>query len=123
MNALCAADSLLVTLQCEYLALEGLGQILGVVEQLRESGANPNLRVAGIAMTMFDNRTRLSYDVWEEVGSHYPELMFRTAIPRSVRLSEAPSFGQTAMEYDPGGPGTEAYRKLASEVMKRFKLK
>ena len=120
MNALCAADSLLVTLQCEYLALEGLGQILGVVEQLRESGANPILKIGGIAMTMFDNRTRLSYDVWEEVGSHYPELMFRTAIPRSVRLSEAPSFGQTIFEYDPTGAGARAYRALADEALARF---
>lgn len=120
MNALCAADSILVTLQCEYLALEGLGQILGVVEKLRKSGANPKLKVGGIAMTMFDNRTRLSYDVWEEVGSHYPELMFHTAIPRSVRLSEAPSFGQTIFEYDHAGAGARAYRVLADEALARF---
>ena len=120
MNALCAADSLLVTLQCEYLALEGLDQILSVVEQLRHSGANPSLEVGGIAMTMFDNRTRLSYDVWEEVGVHYPKLMFRTAIPRSVRLSEAPSFGQTIFEYDPTGAGAQAYRALANEALLRF---
>ena len=120
MNALCAADYLLVTLQCEYLALEGLGQILGVVDQLRDSGANYDLKVGGIAMTMFDNRTRLSYDVWEEVGTHYPQLMFRTAIPRSVRLSEAPSHGQSIFEYDPAGPGAQAYRNLADEVLARF---
>lgn len=120
MNALCAADSLLVTLQCEYLALEGLSQILGVVEQLRASGANPNLNVGGIVMTMFDNRTRLSYDVWEEVGRHYPQLMFHTAVPRSVRLSEAPSFGQTIFEYDPDGAGSQAYRTLATEVAARL---
>ena len=120
MNALCAADSLLITLQCEYLALEGLGQILSVVGQLRKSGANPNLKVGGIAMTMFDNRTRLSYDVWEEVGSHYPELMFHTAIPRSVRLSEAPSFGQTIFEYNPAGAGARAYRALADEALARI---
>ena len=120
MNSLCAADFLLVTLQSEYLALEGLGQILNVVEQLRNSGANPELAVGGIAMTMFDNRTRLSYDVWEEVAAHYPDLMFRSAIPRSVRLSEAPSFGQTIFEYDPDGAGAKAYDALAQEVLARF---
>jgi len=71
-------------------------------------------------MTMFDNRTRLSYDVWEEVAAHYPDLMFRSAIPRSVRLSEAPSFGQTIFEYDPDGAGAKAYDALAQEVLERF---
>jgi len=123
MNALAAADYLLVTLQCEYLAMEGLGQILNVVETLRSAGANKKLQVGGIVMTMYDSRTKLASQVVAEVKKHLPKEIFKTKIPRSVRLSEAPSFGQTAMEYDPGGSGTEAYRKLASEVMKRFKLK
>ena len=105
MNSLCAADHLLVTLQSEYLALEGLGQIIGVIEQLQRAGANPELSLGGIVMTMYDNRTRLSYEVWQEVSSHYPHKVFRTAIPRTIRLSEAPSFGKTIFEYDPGSLG------------------
>ena len=120
MNSLCAADLLLVTLQSEYLALEGLGQIVGVVNQLRESGANPGLSLGGIVMTMYDNRTRLSFEVWQEVNLHYPEEIFRTAIPRTVRLSEAPSFGKTIFEYDPNGPGAKAYLALGKEVRSRF---
>jgi chromosome partitioning protein len=123
MNALAAADYLLVTLQCEYLALEGLGQILKVVDTLRSAGANNKLAVGGIIMTMFDARTKLASQVVDEVKTHLPKEIFKTIIPRSVRLSEAPSFGQTALEYDPSGPGAEAYRKLAAEVIKRFKLK
>jgi len=120
MNSLCAADYLLVTLQSEYLALEGLGQIAGVVEQIKDSGANPNLSLGGIVMTMYDNRTRLSYEVWQEVNQHYPKEIFGTAIPRTVRLSEAPSFGQTIFEYDPDGQGSKAYLAFAKEVQARF---
>ena len=120
MNSLCAAHYLLVTLQSEYLALEGLGQIAGVVGQLKNSGANPDLALGGIAMTMYDNRTRLSYEVWQEVNEHYPNEIFRNAIPRTVRLSEAPSFGKTIFEYDPGGQGAKAYLAVAKEVMARF---
>ena len=120
MNSLCAADFLIITLQSEYLALEGLSQITGVIKQLKESGANPNLELGGIAMTMYDNRTRLSYEVWQEVNKHYPDEIFRTAIPRTVRLSEAPSFGKTIFQYDPNGVGAKAYLALAKEVNKRF---
>ena len=120
MNSLCAADFLLVTLQSEYLALEGLSQITGVIKQLKESGANPGLELGGIAMTMYDNRTRLSYEVWQEVNRHYPDQIFRTAIPRTVRLSEAPSFGKTIFQYDPNGIGSKAYMALAKEVKERF---
>lgn len=120
MNSLCAADHLLVTLQSEYLALEGLGQIVGVIDQLKVAGANPNLSLGGIVMTMYDNRTRLSYEVWQEVSSHYPNEVFRTAIPRTVRLSEAPSFGKTIFEYDPRSLGAQAYASLTKEVIKRF---
>ena len=120
MNSLCAADFLLITLQSEYLALEGLSQITGVIRQLKESGANPDLELGGIAMTMYDNRTRLSYEVWQEVNRHYPDEIFRTAIPRTVRLSEAPSFGKTIFLYDPNGIGSKAYMALAKEVKQRF---
>lgn len=120
MNSLCAADHLLVTLQSEYLALEGLGQIIGVVEQLKNAGANPTLSLGGIVMTMYDNRTKLSYEVWQEVLKHYPAKVFKTAIPRTIRLSEAPSFGKTIFEYAPESLGAKAYLSFAREVVRRF---
>ena len=120
MNSLCAADHLLVTLQSEYLALEGLGQIVGVIDQLKSAGANPELSLGGIVMTMYDNRTRLSYEVWQEVTNHYPDKVFRTAIPRTIRLSEAPSFGKTIFEYDPKSLGAQAYLAFTKEVVDRF---
>lgn len=123
MNSLAAADHLLIALQCEYLALEGLSQILKVVEQLREAGVNPNLSVGGILMTMFDIRTNLSRQVVQEVNQHFPELVFKTVIPRSVRLSEAPSFGQSIFDYDALSSGAAAYTSLAREVMRRFDLR
>lgn len=122
MNSLAAADYLLIALQCEYLALEGLGQILRVVESLRNAEANPRLEVGGIVMTMFDVRTRLSRQVVDEVREHLPDKIFETVIPRTVRLSEAPSFGQTIFEYDAASPGSFAYRALAKEVITRFGL-
>ncbi len=123
MNSLALADYLLIALQCEYLAMEGLSQILNVVEQLRQAGVNTKLSVGGIIMTMFDVRTNLSRQVVEEVRKHFPELMFESLIPRSVRLSEAPSFGQSIFEYDPLSSGATAYNKLSAEVAKRFGLK
>lgn len=123
MNSLAAADYLLIALQCEYLALEGLSQILKVVEQLREAGVNPELQVGGILMTMFDIRTNLSRQVVQEVTQHFPELIFKTVIPRSIRLSEAPSFGQSIFDYDPHSPGATAYTKLGQEIIRRFTLK
>ena len=123
MNSLAAADYLLVALQCEYLALEGLGQILSVVDRLHEAGVNDDLQVGGIIMTMFDIRTNLSREVVEEVRTNLPDQIFETVIPRTIRLSEAPSFGQSIFEYDKTTPGSTAYRKLAKEVIKRFDLK
>ena len=120
MNSLCSADFLVVTLQSEYLALEGLGQIVDVVKQLKNSGANPELSLGGIVMTMYDNRTQLSYEVWLEALKHYPKETFKTAIPRTVRLSEAPSFGKTIFEYDRKSPGAIAYLSLAKEMRKKF---
>jgi chromosome partitioning protein len=123
MNSLSAADYLLVALQCEYLAMEGLSQILRVVNQLKESGVNDQLSVGGIIMTMFDVRTNISRQVVDEVKKHFPELLFKTLIPRSVRLSEAPSYGQSIFQYDPLSSGAKAYAKLGQEVIERFQLK
>jgi chromosome partitioning protein len=123
MNALAAAHYLLIALQCEYLALEGLGQILKVVEQLRDADVNPKLQVGGILMTMFDVRTNLSRQVVDEVKKHFPDKIFDTVIPRSIRLGEAPSYGQTIFEYDPLSASATAYKAFAKEVAKRFDLK
>ncbi|HEX9784540.1 MAG TPA: ParA family protein, partial [Opitutaceae bacterium] len=122
MNSLAAAQYLLIALQCEYLALEGLGQILKVVERLHDAGVNPDLSVGGIIMTMYDVRTNLSRQVVDEVRSHLPEKIFQTVVPRTVRLSEAPSFGKTIFEYDATSPGSSAYRNLTKEVIERFNL-
>ncbi|MFL6583718.1 MAG: ParA family protein [Chthoniobacterales bacterium] len=121
-NALAAADELLTPIQCEYFALEGLVKIVRVVDQVRHSGANVRLKIGGIVMTMFDNRTKLSAQVVTEVRKHFPELLYETVIPRSVRLSEAPSFGKSVLEYDPSGAGARAYRALADEFLRRHKL-
>ncbi len=123
MNSLAAADHLLIALQCEYMALEGLGQILKVVDRLKTAGVNPSLDVGGIIMTMFDSRINLAKQVVEEVRSHLPDKIFNTLIPRTVRLSEAPSFGKPIFAYDPHGPGATAYRALGKEVAERFNLK
>jgi len=122
MNALAVADHLLIALQCEYLALEGLGQILRVVDQIKDAGVNPKLTVGGIIMTMFDVRTNLSREVVNEVRRAFPKAIFQTAIPRTVRLSEAPSHQQTIYEYDKSSAGAAAYRALTKEVKKRFSL-
>jgi len=122
MNSLAAADYLLITLQCEYMALEGLGQILRNVERLRTAGINAAIELGGVVMTMYDVRTNLSKQVVDEVRKHLPEKLFTTVIPRTVRLSEAPSFGQTIFAYDPASSGALAYRALAKEVIARFGL-
>src|SRR5436309_11017623 len=118
-NALAAADELLTPIQCEYFALEGLVKIVRVVEQIRDSGANDRLEIGGIVMTMFDSRTNLSTQVVADVRKHFGERVYRTVIPRTVRLSEAPSFGKSVLEYDPSGTGATAYRALAKEFLKR----
>jgi chromosome partitioning protein len=123
MNSLAAADQLLITLQCEYLALEGLGQILRNVERLKTAHVNDDLQLGGVVMTMFDSRTNLAKQVVDEVRQHLPDKIFDTVIPRTVRLSEAPSFGKPIFAYDPHGPGALAYRGLAKEVIERFRLK
>jgi chromosome partitioning protein len=123
MNSLAAADYLLIALQCEYMALEGLGQILKNVDRLKSAGVNPALELGGVVMTMFDTRTSLSRQVVEEVKKHLPDKIFDSVIPRTVRLSEAPSFGQTIFAYDPMSPGATGYRNLAKECIERFGLR
>lgn len=120
-NALSAADELLIPIQCEYYALEGLGKLVGVMDQIRDSGANPTLAMSGLLMTMLDVRTNISAAVVRDVREHFEEVVFDAAIPRSVRISEAPSFGKTILEYDPKGPGATAYRVLAKEFLERQK--
>ena len=123
MNSLAAADYLLIALQCEYMALEGLGQILRNVDRIKSAGVNSGLELGGIVMTMFDIRTNLSRQVVDEVKKHLPDKIFDTVIPRTVRLSEAPSFGKTIFAYDPLSPGATAYTNLAKEIIRRFDLK
>ena len=122
-NALAAADALMVPVQCEYLALEGLSIITRMIQQLRESGANAGLELEGIVMTMYDGRTRLAAQVVEEVKSHFGTQVYETCIPRNVRLSEAPSYGQPVTAYDSRSVGAEAYRALAREFLRRQKLR
>ena len=121
-NALAAADELLTPIQCEYFALEGLVKIVRVVEQIRNSGANDRITMGGIVMTMFDSRTNLSSQVVADVREHFSERVYDTVIPRTVRLSEAPSFGKSVLEYDSGGTGAAAYRAMAKEFLKRHSL-
>jgi chromosome partitioning protein len=121
-NALAAADEILTPIQCEYFALEGLVKIVRVVEQVRDSGANDQLQIGGIVMTMFDSRTNLSGQVVSDVRKHFGKRVYHTVIPRTVRLSEAPSFGKSILEYDPSGGGASAYRVLAREFIRRHSL-
>ena len=121
INALAAATDLVVPVQCEYYALEGLGQLLGTAERIRRS-LNPDLRITGFVLTMYDARTKLSGQVAAEVRSHFGDAVFATVIPRSVRLSEAPSFGEPVLTLDPSARGSIAYRLLAAEVEARYGL-
>ena len=118
VNALAAADAVLVPVQCEYLALEGLGQVVESIERVRQH-LNPRLKLAGLLLTMADGRTNLSLQVEAEVRRHFPELTFHSVIPRSVRLGEAPSHGQSVLRYDPASRGAVAYAALADELMGR----
>ena len=121
MNALCAADGLLIPMQCEYYALEGISVILSLLEKLRASGAAPRLALEGIVMTMYDMRTNLSQQVVAEIRTHFPDKIYDALIPRSVRLAEAPSHGMSVIDYDPDCTGAAAYRQLAREFLKRRK--
>lgn len=119
MNALTTADAAMVPIQCEYYALEGLTVIHNLLDRLRNSGANPGIRMEGIVMTMFDGRTNLAAQVVKEVRQHFGSLVYSSLIPRNVRLSEAPSFGRPITLYDPASKGAEAYRALAREFLQR----
>jgi chromosome partitioning protein len=118
VNALVAGDEVLIPIQCEYYALEGLGQLLRNVDLVR-GHLNQRLHVSTILLTMYDARTRLAAQVAEEVRTHFPEPVLRTTIPRSVRISEAPSYGQTVMTYDPGSSGALSYLEAAREMAER----
>jgi len=120
-NALAAADEILVPIQCEYYALEGLGLLMEVTERIRACGANPHLAISGLLMTMYDGRTNLNPAVVKEVRNHFEEVVYDTIIPRTVRFAEAPSHGRTIFEHDPNGAGAEAYRALAVELLEREK--
>ena len=120
LNALVAADSILVPMQCEYYALEGLSALLKTIDKVRK-GLNSKLRIEGVVLTMFDARNRLSHEIAREVEKHLPAEVFQAVIPRNVRLSESPSHGLSALEYDPKSAGAEAYRGLAAELAARMK--
>jgi len=118
-NALAAADEILTPIQCEYFALEGLVKIVRIVEQVRDSGANPQISIEGILLCMVDSRQNLTEQVAGEVRQHFGDRVYDTPIPRNVRLAEAPSFGKTILEYDAAGTGARAYRALAEEFIER----
>lgn len=118
INSLVAADELLIPVQAEYYALEGLGQLLQTIELIR-THIKPDLKVLGAVITMFDKRTRLSEDIMNELYQYFPDSIFRTVIPRTVRLAEAPSFGKSILHYDPRGKGARAYERLARELLGR----
>jgi chromosome partitioning protein len=120
LNAFAAADRLLVPLQCEYYALEGISMIHRVVGQLRDNGVNPGLDLLGVVMTMFDGRTRLSAQVVEEVRKHFGAAVFDTVIPRTTRLAEAPSHGKPIIYYDKYSAGASAYEVLTQEILHRL---
>ena len=120
LNAFVAAHKLVVPLQCEYYALEGISMITRVLTQIQTSGANPNLELLGVVMTMFDGRTRLSQQVVSEVRQHFGDRVFETVIPRTTRLAEAPSFGKPIIHYDPYSTGSAAYEVLAQELLQRL---
>jgi chromosome partitioning protein len=118
VNALVAADAVIIPIQCEYLALEGLTQLVQTIQLVQQS-LNPRLRIAGMAMTMYDSRTHLALQVVEEVATHFPELIFRAIIPRSVRIAEAPSYGEPLVSFDPRSRGAQAYEELTKELLAR----
>ncbi len=118
VNALCAADFVIVPVQCEYLALEGLAQLMQTISLVREN-LNPRLELFGLVMTMFDPRARLSTQVIQEVRAHFPNELFETWIPRNVRVAEAPSFGEPLVKFDIHSRGAEAYEKLTNEFLMR----
>ncbi len=120
INALTAADSVLIPVQAEYYALEGLTQLLGTIQRVRD-GLNPNLNLLGVAVTMFDGRTSLSENVYNELKKHFGQKLFKTVIPRNVRLAEAPSYGKSILAHDKWSKGARAYKSLAKEIDKNVR--
>lgn len=120
VNALTAADQLIIPIQCEFYALEGLSKIIDSSNMVKKR-LNPDLDIFGVVLTMYDKRTSLAKQVSEEVANYFGKKMFSTKIPRTVRLSEAPGFGQPIIKYDANGKGSKAYRELSEEVVKRYK--
>lgn len=118
LNALAAADSVLIPIQCEYYALEGVGQLMNTISMVKQ-GLNPNLSVEGVLMTMYDGRTNLSLQVMDEVKGFFKSKVYNTYIPRNIRLAESPSYGQTIFEYEGGSKGAKAYEALAEEFIQR----
>jgi chromosome partitioning protein len=116
LNALVASDSVLVPIQCEFFALEGISQLMDTIDRVREA-FNPQLQVEGVLLTMYDDRTNLTRQVEVDLREFFGQQVFRTVIPRSIRLAEAPSFGKTILTYDPRSRGAESYIQLAKEVM------
>jgi len=121
INALVAAESVLIPIQCEYYALEGLTGLLTTIEQLIQQ-ANANLYIEGLLRTMYDGRNRLTLEVSEQLLQHFPDKVYNTVIPRNVRLAEAPSYGLPALRYDKKSQGAIAYLALAGEIVRRNKL-
>ena len=117
VNAMTAADALLIPLQCEFYALEGLSQLLQTVKRIKQT-MNPDLSISGILLTMFDNRTNLSYQVAQDAEKHFEDLVFKTVIPRNIRLGESPSFGMPILLYDANSAGAKSYFDLAKEIMR-----
>lgn len=120
INSLTAADSVLIPMQCEYFAMEGLAQLISTIRKVKKT-LNRDLYIEGLLLTMYDRRNRLTHSVASEIQKHFGEQVYKTVIPRNVRLSESPSHGQTIIEYDPGCPGAKAYKQLGSEFLKRAK--
>ncbi len=119
LNGLVAADHVLIPVQAEYYALEGLGQLLKTIDLVREN-IRPDLNILGAVLTMYDSRNRLSEEVFQELYRFFPNNIFRSVVPRTVRLAEAPSFGKSIFHYDPSGKGAKAYERLSREVLDRF---
>ncbi len=122
INGLSAATSVLIPVQAEYYAMEGLSQLLQVIQRVRQ-GLNPNLQVLGLLLTMYDSRTSLSDQVLQEVKKHFGDKIFKTVVPRNIRLAEAPSYGRPISEHDKWSKGARAYKQLAKEVIKRGEAK
>ena len=118
VNAMTAADAMLIPLQCEFYALEGLSQLLQTVKRIKQ-GLNPGLNIGGILLTMFDKRTNLSYQVAEDAERYFKDLVYKTTIPRNIRLGEAPSFGKPILMYDAASVGSQSYMQLANEIINR----